>query len=96
MSHASIAFRNGRVFTGRPDRPFVEAVAMSGERVIAVGTNNEIDATVGPGTETVDLAGVLLTPGFTDAHVHTVTSGLEQLKLTFDGCANATDAFAAI
>ncbi|MGF1616194.1 MAG: amidohydrolase, partial [Acidimicrobiia bacterium] len=39
---------------------------------------------------------VLLTPGFTDAHVHTVTSGLEQLKLTFDGCANATDAFAAI
>ena len=96
MSYASLAFSNGRVFTGIADRPFVEAVAMSGERVLAVGTNNEIDAVVGPGTETVDLAGVLVTPGFTDAHVHTATSGLEQLKLTFDGCANATDAFAAI
>ncbi len=96
MSNASFAFSNGRVFTGNADRPFVEAVAVSGERVIAVGTTAEIDAVVGPTTEKVDLAGVLATPGFTDAHVHTATSGLEQLRLTFDDCANATDAIAAI
>lgn len=96
MSYASLAFSNGRVFTGIADRPFVEAVAVSGERVLAVGTNSEIDEVVGPGSETVDLAGALVAPGFTDAHVPTATSGLEQLKLTFDGCDNASDALAAI
>ena len=96
MSYASLVFTNGRVFTGNPDHPFVEAVAVSDERVLAVGTNHEVDAVAGTGTEFVDLAGVLVTPGFTDAHVHTATSGLEQLKLTFDACDNAADAIAAI
>jgi predicted amidohydrolase YtcJ len=96
MANADFVFRNGRVFTGDVKHPFVEAVAISGERVSAVGETDEIDLLVGEGTEVVDLAGVLATPGFTDAHVHTATSGLEQLRLNFDGCSNAADAFTAI
>ncbi|MEX0796604.1 MAG: amidohydrolase [Acidimicrobiia bacterium] len=96
MSNADFAFRNGRVFTGDAAGPFVEAVAISGERVSVVGDTEEIDRLIGPGTEVIDLDGCLATPGFTDAHVHTVTSGLEQLRLNFDGCGNAADAYAAI
>lgn len=96
MSPASLAFTNGKVFTGDADRPFVEAVAVSGERVMAIGRNDEIEAGLGHATEIVDLAGALVTPGFTDAHVHTATSGLEQLRLNFDRCDNASDALAAI
>lgn len=96
MSHPDFVFRNGRVFTGDPNRSFVEAVAITGDRVSAVGDTDEIDLVVGAGTEVINLDGRLATPGFTDAHVHTVTSGLEQLRLHFDGCGNAADAYAAI
>lgn len=84
------------MFTGVAEQPFAEAVAISGERVSAVGETDEIDRSVGAKTEVVDLKGRLVTPGFTDAHVHTVTSGLEQMRLNFDGCDNAADAYAAI
>lgn len=84
------------MFTGDAERTFVEAVAISGERVVAVGDIADVDHLVGSGTEVIDLEGCLATPGFTDAHVHTATSGLEQLRLNFDGCASAADAFAAI
>lgn len=84
------------MFTAVAGRPFVEAVAISGERVSAVGDTDEIDRVIGEGTEVIDLRGCLVTPGFTDAHVHTVTSGLEQLRLTLDDCKDATEGFAAI
>jgi predicted amidohydrolase YtcJ len=96
MVQADLVFRNGRVFTAEADVPFVDAVAISGDRIAAAGTISDIDGYVGPGTEVVDLKGSLLTPGFTDAHVHVATSGLEQLRLTFGDCGTAADALEAV
>lgn len=64
-----IVFVNGKVFTADAARSWARAVAVEGERLVAVG--NESD--VGPylaGAEIVDLEGRLLCAGFTDAHVH--------------------------
>lgn len=67
---ASIAVVNARVWTGDAGRPWAEAVAASGERILAVGSNAEIRALSGVSTRTVDGRGGLVTPGFIDSHIH--------------------------
>jgi hypothetical protein len=79
---ADLVIRGGRVFTADPARPFVEAVAVAGDRIVAVGP--DADESAGPGTEVIDLEGALVTPGFIDAHVHPASSGLDKLRCHFD------------
>lgn len=84
----------GRIFTADPARPFVSAVAVRGDRISAL--EDDAESSIGPGTEVVDAGGGLVTPGFIDAHVHPATSGLDRLRLSFEGCESAEDAVAAI
>ncbi|MCC7031851.1 MAG: amidohydrolase family protein [Acidobacteria bacterium] len=60
---------NGRVFTANPAQPWAEAVAIRGDRVVAVGTTAEVSALASRETSTRDLAGRVVVPGFNDAHV---------------------------
>ena len=55
------------------------SVAVTGERISAVGPAEEVDARRGPGTEVLDLGERLLMPGFVDAHAHPLWGGLERL-----------------
>ncbi|MBA2381908.1 MAG: amidohydrolase [Chloroflexi bacterium] len=77
---ADLVFRGGHVHTVDPTRPRAEAVAVRGERIVAVGSVAEIDELVGPGTRVVDLAGRLLLPGFQDAHIHPISAGVDRLQ----------------
>lgn len=61
---------NGKVFTANPDRPWAEALAIRGQRIIAVGDNASINAQAGASTRRIDLGGRTVVPGFNDAHVH--------------------------
>lgn len=61
---------NGRVWTGNPKQPEAEAFAVSGDRIVAVGSTAEIRGLAGAGTKVLDLAGRRTVPGFNDAHVH--------------------------
>ena len=61
---------NGRVFTGAESSPYVEAVAIKGARILAVGTSQELSSSAGAKTQRIDLAGRLVIPGINDAHVH--------------------------
>jgi len=79
MGFADLAFVGGPVHTVDAARTRATAVAVSGDRVVAVG-HREVHELIGPGTEVVDLAGRLLLPGFTDAHVHPVWGGLDLLR----------------
>ena len=76
MTHADLVFTGGPVFTADGARSRATSVAVTGERITAVG-HDEVRELVGPGTEVVDLAGRLLLPGFQDAHVHAVYGGVE-------------------
>ena len=73
---ADLVFTGGPVHLGNAVHSRATAVAVTGERIVAVG-HAEVAELVGPGTEVVDLAGRLLIPGFQDAHVHPVGGGLE-------------------
>jgi predicted amidohydrolase YtcJ len=61
---------NGKVFCAEPTRRYAEAVAISGERIVAVGTTTEIVALADGTTRRIDLAGRLAIPGINDAHFH--------------------------
>ena len=61
---------NGRIVTMDPAGTTVEAMALSGERIVATGTAADLEPLSGPGTETVDLGGRVVLPGFIDTHVH--------------------------
>lgn len=64
-----LVITNARVFTNDPARPWAEAVAMKGQRVVAIGTAGEALAGRGPATRVVDAAGRVVVPGFNDARV---------------------------
>jgi predicted amidohydrolase YtcJ len=66
---------NGRVYTVDPARPWAEAVAISGERIVAVGSSAELRTLAGPATRVIDLRGRFAVPGFNDAHVHVDGTG---------------------
>jgi len=60
---------NARVFTADPSRPWAEALAVRGARLVAVGSTAEVSALAGPATVRRDMAGRVVIPGFNDAHV---------------------------
>ena len=74
--HADLVLTGGPVLTNGPARTRASSLAVTGERITAVG-HDEVRQLIGPKTEVVDLAGKLLIPGFQDAHVHAVFGGTE-------------------
>jgi len=81
---ASLIITNAKVWTVDKQHPTAEAVAVVADRIVAVGSNAEIDRWRGPQTKILDAAGKLLLPGFNDAHVHFVDGGaqLDQVQLS--------------
>lgn len=68
---ADLVIINGKVLTIDPANPKAEAVAVKGERIIAVGTGRKISSLIEKGrTRVIDAGGRLVIPGFNDAHVH--------------------------
>ena len=72
---ADLIIINAKVWTVDKSLPIVQAVAVLGERIVAVGSNLEVEAWRGAHTRVFDAAGKLLLPGFNDAHVHFVSGG---------------------
>jgi predicted amidohydrolase YtcJ len=80
---ADLIINNAKVWTVDPARPNAQAVAVLGDRIVAVGSNEAVSRWRGMRTRIVDAHGRLLLPGFNDAHVHFITGGasLEQVDL---------------
>lgn len=66
---------HGKVWTCDPHMPLAEAVAIRGQRIVAVGTSEEIAPLAGAATQTIDLKGRLVLPGFNDSHLHFYIGG---------------------
>jgi len=72
---ADVILTNAKVWTVDPERPTAEAVAIIGDRIVAVGPAAEIDQWRGSATRIIDGGGRLLLPGFNDSHVHFASGG---------------------
>jgi len=75
---ADLIITHANIWTVDPARPSAQALAVLGERVVAVGTEEEVSAWRGRQTRVIDAGNKLVLPGFNDAHVHFVSGG-EQL-----------------
>ncbi len=71
---------NGNVLTQDDAQPVAEAFAIKDGRFVAVGSNDDVQNLVSPGTAIVDAAGGTVVPGFIDAHSHPTGAGLNALK----------------
>ncbi|HZH32965.1 MAG TPA: amidohydrolase [Pyrinomonadaceae bacterium] len=90
-----LVLTNGRIFTADERGTIAEAVAVEGERIVAVGTSAEI-ARAYTGARTVNLRGRLVTPGFNDAHLHFINGGLSLLRVELVGARSLAEAQARI
>ena len=85
---ADLVLRNGKVVTVDPAVPDGEAIAVQGDKILAVGSDAEIAQYIGSGTQVIDLEGQLAIPGFIEAHGHFLGVGDAKMQLDLMNVAN--------
>ncbi len=85
---ADMVLRGGKVVTVDPDVPDGEAVAIKDGLIMAVGSDGDIRAYIGPETEVIDLDGQLAIPGFIESHAHYMGIGSAKMQLNLMDVAN--------
>jgi predicted amidohydrolase YtcJ len=78
---ATLVLRGGKVVTVDEAVPDGEAIAVSGDRILLVGSDADVEAFIGPATEVIDLQGQLAIPGLIESHAHFMGIGQAQLQL---------------
>ena len=73
---ADTIITDARIWTGIPDQPFVQAMAIKGDVILGVGSNDEMFVYRGINTNVEELWGQFITPGFIDSHVHFLQGGM--------------------
>ncbi len=82
---ADLALYNGKIWTVDPGQPWAEAVAIRGERILKVGTTEEIKTLIGDFTQGIDLKGLFVLPGFIDSHTHFLDGGFALSSIQLRG-----------
>jgi predicted amidohydrolase YtcJ len=75
VKEADFVLTNGKIYTVNESQPWAEAVAVKGNEIVYVGDNTGAKAFVGKETESIDLKGRLLLPGFIESHIHLAMGG---------------------
>ena len=77
----SLIIHNANIWTADENSPEAQAMAISADTILAIGSNEAITQLAGTNTEMIDLAGAFVTPGFIDSHVHLLTGGRSLLSV---------------
>ena len=85
---ATMVLRGGKIVTVDAATPEAQAMAVRGDTIVALGTNDEIQAYVGPATQVIDLAGQLAVPGLIEGHGHFTGVGRARMSLRLMGVKN--------
>ena len=81
---ADLVVKNAKIVTIDADHPRAEAIAVLGEKILAVTTDRKIEDYIEEGTtRVIDAGGRLLTPGLNDAHIHFMSGGSSMMNLDF-------------
>jgi predicted amidohydrolase YtcJ len=93
---ADLILVNGVIHTMDSAKPRAEAIALAGNRVLAVGSNDEMRELKAPGCRMVDLRGRTVVPGLTDAHLHFLAYGISLREIDLAGVATLDEALARV
>ncbi|MBI4472255.1 MAG: amidohydrolase [Acidobacteria bacterium] len=85
---AEVVFRNGVVYTANDQQPKAEAIAVTGGKIVFVGSNADVAPYVGSDTKVVDLGGHTAVPGFVDSHYHLSGVGNRERTLNLESTKN--------
>ena len=82
---ADFVMRGGVVVTAVEGAEPASAIAVAGDRILEVGSDEDVSAHIGPDTRVMELDGRLVTPGMNDAHLHFASGGLSLLRVDLNG-----------
>lgn len=82
---------HGKVYTLDPKQPWAQAVAIRGGRIVAVGTDAELNSMRGIATKVIDAGGNLVLPGFVDSHIHFFEGSIFLNRLHLEGSKNLAE-----
>src|ERR1700694_1446323 len=82
---ADLIVVHGPVYTEDPKQPWAQAVAIYRGKIVAVGTDPEIERRRGMGTKVIDAGGRLVLPGFVDCHIHFLDGSLSLGRVNLEG-----------
>jgi predicted amidohydrolase YtcJ len=88
---ATLILVNGKIWTENPKQPESEAIAIEGNRILALGPSASIRKTAGPNCQIVDLGGRRVVPGFNDSHVHFLAGGDSLISVQLRDAASAEE-----
>src|SRR6059036_1069644 len=89
-----LVLANGNIYTVHDKQPKAEAIAVKGNRIVFVGSNE--DAKKFPAAKVIDLRGHMLVPGFTDSHCHIFGIGEREMRLNLEGTNTLEDFLAKV
>ncbi len=93
--NVNLLLYNGKIFSADQNGTIHQAVAIEGEKIVAVGNTGQLREKFHAAKE-IDLKGRLVTPGFNDAHIHFVGVGLALLRVDLNGSKSLAEARARI
>jgi len=85
VAPADLIVTNARIYTVNEKQPWAEALAIRGEKIIAVGTDKEIAVYHGQATKVMDVGQRMVLPGFTDCHIHFLDGSLSLTRVNVEG-----------
>lgn len=91
MTDADLVLTNGIVYAVDPGRTVHEAVAIHNGRISAVGRAQDVLSLAGPRADVIDLEGLLVLPGFIDAHMHPMGAASDLFEPSLRGCRSAAE-----
>jgi hypothetical protein len=88
---ATLILVNGKIWTENPKQPESEAIAMEGNRILALGPSANIRKLAAPNCQVIDLGGRRVVPGFNDSHVHLLAGGDSLISVQLRDAASAEE-----
>ena len=82
---ADVVLRNGKIYTADAARSMRQAIAFTGNTIVAVGSDEDMKPLIGPETKIVDLDGKLVLPGLIDTHIHPVLGAIARARCSLAG-----------
>src|SRR5262245_46113671 len=82
---ADVILRNGKIYTADKARSIRTAIALTGNTIVAVGNDKDMEPLLGAVTKVVDLGGKLVLPGLIDTHIHPILGAVDEEKCSLEG-----------
>ena len=96
LDPATLVVQQAKIVTVDKDFRIVEAMALAGNRIVALGSQQEIRPWIGPGTEVLEMEGRMVLPGLIDSHVHAGNASMYEADHPIPAMESITDVLAYV